>query len=130
MRGGPRDAPAFIGYAPKRSSARSCAARLNSRARMLDCACKNPTPRRKSGEPAGATEGATSSTKRRSPLRVSPPIEPISAPAMNTDPLAQDSDAFARVLGPDEIKRELARNMIHQMGRDPSYATKQDWFYA
>jgi starch phosphorylase len=49
---------------------------------------------------------------------------------MNTDPLAQDPDAFARAFAPDEIKRELARNMIQQMGRDPSFATKQDWFYA
>jgi starch phosphorylase len=45
---------------------------------------------------------------------------------MNTDPLPKDTDAFA----PDDIKREIARNMIQQMGRDPSYATKQDWFYA
>src|SRR5215467_7750065 len=31
---------------------------------------------------------------------------------------------------PDEIKHELARNLVQLMGRDPSYATKQDWFYA
>jgi len=30
----------------------------------------------------------------------------------------------------DEIKRELARSMIQQMGRDPSFATSADWFYA
>jgi len=49
---------------------------------------------------------------------------------MNTDPLAQDPQSFASALAPDEIKRELARNMIQQMGRDPAFATKQDWFYA
>jgi glycogen phosphorylase len=49
---------------------------------------------------------------------------------MNTDPLANDPDVFARAMTPEEIKRELALNMIQQMGRDPSYATKQDWFYA
>lgn len=49
---------------------------------------------------------------------------------MNTDPLAQDSQFFASGFAPDEIKRELARNVIQQMGRDPDYATKQDWFYA
>ena len=31
---------------------------------------------------------------------------------------------------PDEIARELKRNMVQLMGRDPSYATTQDWFYA
>ncbi len=31
---------------------------------------------------------------------------------------------------PEEIKRELARNLVQLMGRDPGYATKQDWFYA
>ena len=30
----------------------------------------------------------------------------------------------------EELKRELTRSMIEQMGRDPSYATRQDWFYA
>jgi starch phosphorylase len=49
---------------------------------------------------------------------------------MNTDPLAQDPESFASALGPEDIKRELARNMVQQMGRDPSFATKQDWFYA
>ena len=49
---------------------------------------------------------------------------------MNTDPLAQHAESFTTVLTPDEIRRELARSMIQQMGRDPSYATKQDWFYA
>ena len=29
-----------------------------------------------------------------------------------------------------EIKRELTRNLIEQMGRDPNTATPQDWFYA
>ena len=47
---------------------------------------------------------------------------------MNTDPLARNPESFVSALGPDEIKRELARNMIQQMGRDPSFATKQDWF--
>src|SRR5688572_4258654 len=49
---------------------------------------------------------------------------------MNTDPLARDPESFASAFAPDEIKRELARNMIQQMGRDPGFATKQDWFYA
>jgi len=49
---------------------------------------------------------------------------------MNTDPLARDPDSFASAFAPDEIKRELARNMIQLMGRDPGFATKQDWFYA
>ena len=49
---------------------------------------------------------------------------------MNTDPLAQNPESFASALAPEEIKRELARNMVQQMGRDPSFATKQDWFYA
>jgi starch phosphorylase len=30
----------------------------------------------------------------------------------------------------EEIKRELARNLVQLMGRDPAYATQQDWFYA
>jgi starch phosphorylase len=30
----------------------------------------------------------------------------------------------------DDIKRELIRSMIEQMGRDPVFASKQDWFYA
>jgi len=30
----------------------------------------------------------------------------------------------------DDIKRELIRSMIEQMGRDPAFASKQDWFYA
>ena len=30
----------------------------------------------------------------------------------------------------EEIKRELIRSMIEQMGRDPTFASKQDWFYA
>src|SRR4030095_3305056 len=54
----------------------------------------------------------------------------LSAATMNIDPLANDPDVFARAMTPEEIKRELALNMIQQMGRDPSYATKQDWFYA
>jgi starch phosphorylase len=29
-----------------------------------------------------------------------------------------------------DIKRELIRNLIEQMGRDPSTASPQDWFYA
>ena len=29
-----------------------------------------------------------------------------------------------------EIKHELIRNLIEQMGRDPGTATPQDWFYA
>src|SRR5216683_2989968 len=29
-----------------------------------------------------------------------------------------------------EIKRDLIRNLIEQMGRDPDTATPQDWFYA
>src|SRR5258707_15401652 len=29
-----------------------------------------------------------------------------------------------------EIKHELIRNLIEQMGRDPNPATPQDWFYA
>jgi starch phosphorylase len=49
---------------------------------------------------------------------------------MNTDPVVQNPESFATPLSPEEIKRELARNMVQQMGRDPSFATKQDWFYA
>jgi starch phosphorylase len=49
---------------------------------------------------------------------------------MNTDLLVRNPGSFASPLAPDEIKRELARNMIQLMGRDPSFATKQDWFYA
>jgi starch phosphorylase len=30
----------------------------------------------------------------------------------------------------EEVKRELIRSMIEQMGRDPAFASKQDWFYA
>src|SRR3990170_8528391 len=29
-----------------------------------------------------------------------------------------------------DIKRELICSMIEQMGRDPAFASKQDWFYA
>jgi len=29
-----------------------------------------------------------------------------------------------------EIKHELIRNLIEQMGRDPNTASPQDWFYA
>lgn len=30
----------------------------------------------------------------------------------------------------EDIKRELICSMIEQMGRDPAFASKQDWFYA
>ena len=30
----------------------------------------------------------------------------------------------------DDIKRELICSMIQQMGRDPAFASKQDWFFA
>jgi starch phosphorylase len=30
----------------------------------------------------------------------------------------------------EEVKRELVRHVIEQMGRDPAFASKQDWFYA
>src|SRR5215470_17060428 len=43
---------------------------------------------------------------------------------MNFNPVASGPSAR------EEIKRELARSMIQQMGRDPSFATTQDWFYA
>ena len=43
---------------------------------------------------------------------------------MNTDPLVQNPQSFGADFSPDEIKRELARNMVQQMGRDPSFATE------
>src|SRR3974377_631876 len=30
----------------------------------------------------------------------------------------------------EDIKRALISSMIEQMGRDPAFASKQDWFYA
>jgi starch phosphorylase len=30
----------------------------------------------------------------------------------------------------EDIKRELICSTIEQMGRDPAFASKQDWFYA
>ena len=41
-----------------------------------------------------------------------------------------EHDRAARESEREVIKRELAHNMVQQMGRDPSFATKQDWFYA
>src|SRR5258706_2130713 len=50
---------------------------------------------------------------------------------MNIEPQQRDEvEGWLPVNQPDEIKRELARNMVQLMGRDPSFATKQDWFYA
>jgi len=48
---------------------------------------------------------------------------------MNFNPVAP-SGAGTPSAEREEVKRELARHMIQQLGRDPSYATPQDWFYA
>src|SRR5215831_16716965 len=50
---------------------------------------------------------------------------------MNIEPQQRDEfEGGLPVNDPREIKRELARNLVQLMGRDPSYATRQDWFYA
>ena len=51
---------------------------------------------------------------------------------MNVNPVGAkvESDLPQPIPGREELKREIARSMVQQMGRDPSYATKQDWFYA
>jgi starch phosphorylase len=50
---------------------------------------------------------------------------------MNIEPQQRDEfEGGVPTNHPHEIKRELARNMVQLMGRDPSYATRQDWFYA
>jgi len=44
--------------------------------------------------------------------------------------VADDHEAPQPFMDREAIKDELARNLIEQLGRDPAFATKQDWFYA
>ncbi len=49
---------------------------------------------------------------------------------MNVLPAGVPRDESPFVTDREEIKRELARNLVQLMGRDPAFATQQDWFYA
>src|SRR5258706_1335929 len=50
---------------------------------------------------------------------------------MNFNPVAPGSGAESPPGSErDEIKRALAQHMIQELGRDPAFATPQDWFFA
>jgi len=50
---------------------------------------------------------------------------------MNFNPVAPQAGAASPPESErGEIKRALAQHMIQQLGRDPAFATTQDWFYA
>src|SRR5687768_17593367 len=44
--------------------------------------------------------------------------------------VAETHETSPPLMDREAIKDELARCLIEQLGRDPAFATKQDWFYA